>query len=58
MEDNKTIEVNLGLSVKWADRNVGAISPTDYGDYFSWAETETQRDCCRQKDWCLTMMEK
>ena len=25
--------VDMGLSVKWADRNVGAKSPEDYGDY-------------------------
>lgn len=31
--------VDLGLSVKWADRNVGASNPEDYGDYFSWGET-------------------
>ncbi|MEE0871351.1 MAG: hypothetical protein U0L52_08320, partial [Bacteroidaceae bacterium] len=24
----------------WADRNVGADSPEDYGDYFAWGETE------------------
>lgn len=27
--------VDLGLSVLWADRNVGADSETDYGDYFN-----------------------
>lgn len=31
--------VNLGLSVKWATCNVGAINPEDYGDYFAWGET-------------------
>ena len=31
--------VDLGLSVKWADCNVGATSPVGYGDYFSWGET-------------------
>lgn len=34
------IAVDLGLSVKWADRNVGAVSSVDYGDYFAWGETE------------------
>lgn len=28
--------VDLGLSVKWADRNVGASSPSDYGDLLEW----------------------
>lgn len=30
--------VDLGLSVKWADRNVGAISVDDDGDLFAWGE--------------------
>ena len=34
--------VDLGLSVKWATQNVGAICPSDYGDYFAWGETETK----------------
>ena len=32
--------VDLGLSVKWADRNVGAETPQDYGAYFSWGNVE------------------
>ena len=32
--------VDLGLSVKWATCNVGASEPEDYGDYFTWGETE------------------
>ena len=32
--------VDLGLSVKWATMNVGANTPEDYGDYFSWGEIE------------------
>lgn len=33
--------VDLGLpsGTLWADRNVGADSPEDYGDYFAWGET-------------------
>lgn len=34
--------VDLGLSVKWADHNVGATSPEDYGGYFAWGETATK----------------
>lgn len=34
--------VDLGLSVKWATCNVGATSPSDYGDYFAWGETATK----------------
>ena len=32
--------VDLGLSVKWACRNVGASSPEEYGGYYAWGETE------------------
>jgi hypothetical protein len=32
--------VDLGLSVKWADRNVGAENPWDNGAYFSWGNVE------------------
>lgn len=32
--------IDLGLSVKWAAFNIGAETPGDYGDYFSWGETE------------------
>lgn len=30
--------VDVGLSGLWADRNVGADSPSDYGDYYAWGE--------------------
>lgn len=32
--------VDLGLSVKWATCNVGASSPSEYGGYYAWGETE------------------
>ena len=34
--------VDLGLKVIWADRNLGADSPSDFGDYFAWGETATK----------------
>ena len=34
--------VDLGLSVKWANMNVGAESPEDYGNYYAWGETLTK----------------
>ena len=36
--------VDLGLSVKWANMNVGATSPEDYGGYYAWGETEEKDD--------------
>lgn len=35
--------MNLGLSVRWANMNVGASAPEEYGDYFAWGETDTKR---------------
>ena len=32
--------VDLGLSVKWAQVNVGAAQPSDFGSCFAWGETE------------------
>lgn len=34
--------VDLGLSVKWATCNVGASSPSDYGNYYAWGEISTK----------------
>ena len=36
--------VDLGLSVKWATKNVGASSPSYYGDYYAWGETNTKAE--------------
>ena len=36
--------VDLGLSVKWATCNVGASSPSDYGNYYAWGETNTKSE--------------
>ncbi|MCR5547264.1 MAG: leucine-rich repeat domain-containing protein [Bacteroidales bacterium] len=36
--------VDLGLSVKWANINIGATSPEEYGGFFAWGETEPKYD--------------
>ena len=36
--------VDLGLSVKWADRNLGAGAPEEYGDYYAWGEIEAKEE--------------
>ncbi len=36
----KTVDLGLPSGTLWADRNIGADSPEDYGDYFAWGETE------------------
>lgn len=42
MADDGAIAVDLSLpsGTKWADRNVGASKPEDYGGYYAWGETE------------------
>ena len=34
--------VDLGLSVNWANCNVGASEPQEYGDYFAWGEVNSK----------------
>lgn len=36
--------IDLGLSVKWADCNVGANYPEEKGDYFSFGEIKPKED--------------
>ena len=36
--------VDLGLSVKWASCNVGALSPSEYGSYFAWGEVTSGKN--------------
>ena len=33
---------DLGLSVKWAPVNLGALRPEEYGDYFAWGEVKAK----------------
>ncbi len=43
-KQTEPIAVDLGLSVKWANINIGANSPEEYGDYFAWGETSPKTD--------------
>ena len=38
------IPQDLGLSVKWASYNVGAIAAWESGDYYAWGETEEKEE--------------
>ena len=45
--------VDLGLSVKWATCNVGASSPSEYGGYYAWGETEEKTEYSWETyKWC------
>ena len=39
---DKVEAVDLGLSVKWANMNVGAKKPSGFGSYFAWGETKSK----------------
>jgi len=36
--------VDLGLSVKWCNHNLGAVKAEDYGGYYAWWETEVKNE--------------
>ncbi len=38
----QAVDLGLPSGLKWANMNVGATSPEDYGDYFAWGETTTK----------------
>ncbi len=42
--------VDLGLSVKWANMNMGASKPEDYGGYYYWGETGMWNDYYDRED--------
>lgn len=39
----KAVDLGLPSGTLWADRNVGAWAPEDYGEYFSWGNIEGHR---------------
>ena len=43
-DSHNWVDLGLPSGTLWATRNVGASAPEDYGDYFSWGETEP-KDC-------------
>ena len=39
--------IDMGEAGKWSCCNVGAINPTDYGNYYAWGETGTKESYTR-----------
>ena len=39
-EKNEAIDLGLPSGTKWANMNVGASAPEEYGGYYAWGETE------------------
>ena len=50
---SKVVAIDLGLpsGTLWADRNVGASSPEDYGAFFSWGNVEPKYPTRKNMDW-------
>lgn len=49
--DVSGLYVDLGLGVKWAKCNLGAISETEYGDYFAWGEVTGYKEGKTDFEW-------
>ena len=43
-DGHEWVDLGLPSGTKWATCNVGATLPEEYGDYFSWGETEPKSD--------------
>lgn len=41
---HKCIDLGLPSGLRWAECNVGASDPIEFGDYFAWGETEPKSD--------------
>ncbi len=53
-ESKNIATIDLGLSVKWADRNLGALKLSSYGYTFPWGMTTANQYCSKWSDydWC------
>ena len=40
----EAIDLGLSSGIKWAEFNIGANTPEEYGDYFAWGETKKKTD--------------
>lgn len=51
--NHEYVDLGLPSGLKWATMNVGASSPSDYGEYFAWGETVQKYDFNENN--CATM---
>lgn len=47
-----TNAIDMGMPVLWADRNIGATSPSDYGGLYAWGELAPKRKY-KEKNYAL-----
>lgn len=50
MEGHDYVDLGLPSGTKWATCNVGANTPTEYGEYFAWGETKPKSYYKTQKN--------
>lgn len=43
-DEVKAVDLGLSSSTLWADRNIGANSSIEYGDYYGWGEIQAQTE--------------
>ena len=46
-------EIDLGLTVKWSNCNLGATRQEEYGDYFAWGETAPYYSSLPSNNWSI-----
>ena len=52
-DDGVPEAIDLGLSVKWASFNLGAVTQEEYGNYYAWGEIETKENYSWETyKWC------
>ena len=44
LNGHKYVDLGLPSGIKWATCNVGATNPEDYGNYYAWGETITNKN--------------
>ncbi len=45
VDGHRFVDLQLPSGLLWAETNVGADAPTDYGTHFAWGETKAKTDC-------------
>ena len=43
-ENHEWVDLGLPSGLKWATCNVGALNPSDYGNYYAWGEINTKSE--------------
>ncbi len=58
ISDHGYVDLGLPSGLKWATCNVGASSPSDYGNYYAWGETTTKSSYTKKNSLTYNKKEK